>query len=336
MDGCCFLNALGEIKLKYLEEIKLTTFDNNGISMRIAEAGEGPLIVMLHGWPESWFSWRKQFKPLVEAGFHVVAPDMPGFGHSESLASVNEYNAANIARYVVGILDHFNVEQAVLVGHDWGAIIAWHVVRLYPERFSKLINMSVPFIPHTELPPIKIWQNHYGENFFYIVYFQEKDVPEKEFDANPEAIIKRLYCSPNTLRAEKENKNKNKNSGGWIKRLGDPLELPSWLSQDELDYFVDEYKHAGFEGGINYYRNFDKNWELMKPYADINLSIPTLFIAGEKDNVIRNATREQLLKSMGKQVTGLKDVVVIPEMGHWIQQEAPELVNDVMLDFLKD
>lgn len=321
--------------MKYFENITLSTFDNNGISMRIAEAGSGPLIVMLHGWPESWFSWRKQFNALVDAGFHVVAPDMPGYGHTEGLGGVENYDAATISRYVVGILDHFEAEQAVLVGHDWGAIIAWHTVRLYPDRFSKLINMSVPFIPDSELPPIKIWQNHYDENFFYIVYFQEEGTAEREFDNNPEAIIKRLYCSPDTPRESRDIKDKNKKAGGWIGRLGDPKELPPWLDQEELDYFVEEFTHAGFKGGINYYRNFDKNWELMKPYANKEISIPTLFIAGEKDNVIRNATREQLLKSMSKQVTGLEEVIVIPEMGHWIQQEAPEVVNDAMIKFLK-
>jgi pimeloyl-ACP methyl ester carboxylesterase len=316
-------------------DIHLHMIDNRGLAMRIAEVGQGPLVLMLHGWPESWYSWRHQMRALAESGYRAVAPDMPGYGITGKLPAIEDYNILNLADYVVGMLDHLGEERAVLVGHDWGAAVAWSTVQLHPSRFRALINMSVPFWRHPPVPPTKIFRKRFGDKFFYQLYFQEPGVAEAEFDADPRGILSRLLCSPNSFLHKRGIEDDHKGEGGWIPRLGEPKSLPDWLSPQDLDYYVAEFSRAGFAGGINYYRNIDRNWELMAGYAGQEIALPTLFIGGEKDQVIGGASREALMESMSKQVTGLRDVVLIPETGHWVQQEAAEETNRLMLAFLE-
>lgn len=304
--------------------------------MRIAELGEGPLVLMLHGWPESWYSWRYQMRALAQSGYRVVAPDMPGYGMTDSLAVIEEYNIINLASYVVGIIDALGEKQAILVGHDWGAGVAWFTVQLYPERFSALINMSVPFREHPSAPPMEIYRKRFGDKFFYQLYFQKPGVAEAEFDADPRGILSRLLCSPDSFRHKPQIEDKRMDAGGWIPRLGEPRALPLWLSEADLDFYVEEFSRAGFAGGINYYRNIDRNWELMAPYADEKIQIPTLFIAGDKDMVIGKTTRESLFETMSKRLSDLREVVLLPNIGHWVQQEAPEQTNAAILSFLED
>ncbi len=316
-------------------DISLRYIHSDGLRMRIADHGEGPLILMLHGWPESWYSWRHQIIALADAGYRVIAPDMPGYGKTDPLPAVIDYNIKTIASYVVGILDAIEEETAILMGHDWGASIAWNTVQLYPDRFTKLINLSVPFYPRSKAAPMEIYKKRLGDQFFYQLYFQEKGVAEAEFDQDPVGILSRLYCSPDTFRFPPKIADKNAAAGGWIPRLGEPKELPQWLTQDDLDYYVNEFKVAGFEGGINYYRNIDFNWELMEEYANTTIEIPVFFMAGDKDNVIAGATREQLEEKMKPYIPNLDDVVLLENIGHWIQQEVPEVVNEKVLEFLE-
>ncbi len=303
--------------------------------MRIADHGEGPVVLMLHGWPESWYSWRHQIIALAEAGYRVIAPDMPGYGKTDSLDSVKDYNIVNIASYVVGILDEIGVDQAILIGHDWGAAIAWSTVQLHPDRFTKLINLSVPFRPSPDRPPMEIYKERFGDRFFYQLYFQHVGEAEAEFDKDPKGILYRLYSSPDTFRFAPQVTEKNASAGGWIPRLGEPKELPDWFSQEDLDFYVNEFTESGFVGGINYYRNIDGNWNLMKPYANNPIKIPVLFMAGDKDNVIGRATREKLLDAMKPFVPNIDDVILLPNIGHWIQQDTPKAVNDRVIAFLQ-
>lgn len=319
--------------------IPLKIAEIDGLTMRYAELGEGPLVMFFHGWPESWYSWRHQLVALADAGYRVIAPDMPGYGKTGSFAATEDYNIVNITHHLVGLLNHIADDgensTAVLVGHDWGAAIAWYTVQLYPSRFTQLINMSVPFRGHAPRPPMEIYRERFGNKFFYQIYFQTPGVAEAEFDNDPRGILSRLYCSPDTFRFAPAVSDKDASAGGWIDRLGEPKQLPEWLTEDDLNYYVEEFTEAGFHGGINYYRNIDRNWELMTPYANTNIDIPVLFIAGDKDMVIGKATREQLFDSMKSRVPNLQDVVLLPEIGHWVQQEAAEEVNELMLQFLK-
>ncbi|NQU65318.1 MAG: alpha/beta hydrolase [SAR324 cluster bacterium] len=306
----------------------------NGIQIRITEMGEGPLVLMIHGWPESWYSWRHQMVALADAGYHVVAPDMRGYGKSDAPETIADYDIEHISKDIIGILDALEAETAVLVGHDWGAVVNWPTALLYPERFTALVNMSVPHYGRGEKSVIDVFKRQFGDNFFYILYFQEPELAEKEFDADPRGILSRLYTSPQTPRESPELTNPKMCAGGWIPRLGAPKELPAWLSQADLDYYVNEFEQTGFRGGINYYRNFHRNWEITPQLTNAKIKQPTLFIAGAEDMVIGGANKEALEKLMKEAVPDLRDVVLVPKIGHWIQQEAPEETNRAILKFL--
>ncbi len=193
--------------------------------------------------------------------------------------------------------------------------------------------MSVPLHPMADRPPTELLQAHFKDEFFYQLYFQQPGVAEAEFDADPEGILRRLYCSPDTPRDPPRLGRAISEGGGWIDRLGEPREQPSWLSEEALAYYVDAYRHSGFAGGINYYRNLDRNWRLMQPYRDAQILCPVLFMVGSADSTIRGASEEQLSNRMNKRIPDLK-VLMLPDKGHWIQAEACKQVNAALLNFI--
>jgi pimeloyl-ACP methyl ester carboxylesterase len=318
-----------------LHQPTLRYIESNGIKMRLAEAGSGPLVIFVHGWPESWYSWRHQLPAMAAAGYRSVAPDMRGFGKTEKPKVVEDYDIHHLTADLVGIVDALGERNAILVGHDWGAIVAWHAILLHPDRFSALVAMSVPYSGRGPQSLVQSLKSTFGENFFYILYFQEPGMAEKEFDADPRAILSRLYLSPDSPREAPQVTDPKRAAGGWIPRLGAPKSLPSWLTQADLDYYVAEFKEAGFRGGINYYRNFHRNWETTPQLSGAKISAPVLFLAGDKDIVIRGASVEGLTASMRNAVPGLRAVKLLPNTGHWVQQERPVEVNAEIIEFLK-
>jgi pimeloyl-ACP methyl ester carboxylesterase len=321
-----------------VDGVSFRYIESNGITLRIAEMGEsGPLVLLAHGWPESWYSWRHQIVSLANAGYRVVAPDMRGFGESETPPNVDDYDVMHTSADLVGILDALGEETAVLVGHDWGAIVAWQTVLLNPTRFSALINMSVPYRGRPVQSPMVRMTQSAGDNFHYIVYHNEPGgVAEAEYDANPRGLISHVYLgiAANSETLPPKVTDPLRSAGGWIDRLGAPIRLPDWLTENDLNYIVSQFEKAGFRGGVNYYRNFHRNWVITEHLANEKISIPTLFIAGEEDFVIGGSTREQLIASMGPVVEDLRDVVLVPNTGHWVQQEAPLETTAAMLEFL--
>ena len=313
---------------------RLRTVEANGIKLRIAEMGKGPLVIFLHGFPESWYSWRHQLPAVAKAGFHAVAPDLRGYGKSDKPANVDDYDIRHLTADVTGLIDALGEKTAVVVGHDWGSLVAWNAVLLHPDRFTGLVAMSVPYGGRAASSPLETMKKTFGDNFYYILYFQEPGVAEAEFDKNPRAILSRLYLSPDSPREPPEITDPKRSAGGWIGRMGAPKGLPSWLTQADLDYYVNEFTASGFRGGINFYRNFHRNWEITPELADRKVSQPTTFIAGDKDGVIRGATAEQLTNNMSRVVTDFRGVTLIPGVGHWVQQEKPEETNAAILAFL--
>lgn len=311
--------------------------ESNGIRMRIAEAGDsGPLILFAHGWPESWYNWRHQLTYFANAGYRVVAPDMRGYGETEAPPNVEDYDIVNLVGDMVGILDALGEEQAVMVGHDWGSIVAWNSVLMHPDRFSALIAMSVPYGGRAPQSPMVGWHETFGDNFYYILYHNEEGgVAEAEYDGDPRGLLSRLYLSPTSPREAPAIADPARSAGGWIGRLGAPIGLPDWLTQVDLDYVVDQFVSAGFRGGVNYYRNFQRNWEITEDIID-NIEVPTLFIAGERDVVIAGANEGQLTGAMSRVAKDFRGAVLIPAIGHWVQQEAPEETNQAMSDFLTE
>jgi pimeloyl-ACP methyl ester carboxylesterase len=307
----------------------------NGIEMRIAEMGSGPLVILLHGFPESWYSWRHQLPALAGAGFRAVAPDLRGYGMSDKPAAVEDYDIHHLTADVVGLIDALGEKTAVVVGHDWGSIVAWNCLLLHPARFTGLVAMSVPYGGRAERSPLEAMKERFGDNFYYILYFQEPGVAEKEFDADPRAILSRLYLSPDSPREAPEIKDPKRAAGGWTGRLGAAKGLPSWLTQAELDYYVAEFTRSGFRGGINFYRNFHRNWETTPQLAGATIAQPVTFISGARDGVIGGASAERLTSMMGKVATDLRGVTLVPEAGHWVQQEKPDETNAALIAFLK-
>jgi pimeloyl-ACP methyl ester carboxylesterase len=325
----------GGVESKLLPGVMLRQISVNGISMRIAEMGEGPVVLLAHGWPESWYSWRHQLRALSEAGYRVVAPDMRGYGATQAPAAVDAYDLKTLAADMVGILDTLGIERAHMVGHDWGAPVAAHSVLFHPQRFSSLTLMSVPHRGRGASPPMEAMRKRVGDNFFYMLYHNEADgVAEAEYDQDPRALLSRLYLSPDSPRKAPAVVDPKRSAGGWIPRLGEPESLPHWLAQQDLDYYVGQFENTGFRGGVNYYRNLDRNWYVTEALQDKPVSVPALFIAGEKDGVIRGADAEALKNAMRDSVPRLTDVVLIPNIGHWVQQEAPQATNTALIEFL--
>jgi pimeloyl-ACP methyl ester carboxylesterase len=272
---------------------------------------------------------------LSAAGFHAVAPDMRGYGKSDKPEAVEDYDIHHLTADLVGIVDAMGEKSAMLVGHDWGAIVTWQAMLLHPQRFTAHVAMSVPYSGRGPQSLIQTLRQAMGENFYYILYFQEPGVAEKEFDANPRALLSRLYLSPDSPRDPPAITDPKRSAGGWIPRMGAPKSLPPWLKQADLDYYVNEFTAAGFRGGINYYRNFHRNWETTPQLSNAKVTQPVLFIAGEKDVVIRGASAEALTSSMKNAVSDLRGVKLFPGAGHWVQQERADETNAAMIEFLK-
>lgn len=317
--------------------VHFRVIDSHGVKLRIAEMGEGPLVILVHGWPESWYSWRNQISVLAKAGYHVVAPDLRGFGHSDKPPAVDDYNILHLTNDLVAITDAMGEKRAVLVGHDWGAGISWNAILLHPERFRALVAMSVPYRPRPAEPPIHTLKKLHGDNFYYVLYFQQPHVAEQEFEADPKKTLRRIYVlygghgTPVDPPAVTDPKMA---AGGWLPRIGEPKHLPGWLTHADLDYYAGEFAYAGFRGGLNNYRNYDRNWELTPQLAGATISAPVLFIAGEDDPVIRGHTAESLTTMLKVTVKDLCGVTILPNAGHWIQQESPAAVNTALIQFL--
>lgn len=311
----------------------LREIETNGIRLRVAEAGpaSGDAVVLLHGWPESWYSWRHQIPALADAGYHVLAPDMRGFGGSDAPPEVEAYAIQEIVRDVVGLVDAAGAEQATVIGHDWGSIVAWQAALLAEDRVRAVGGLSVPYVGRGTRSPIAGWQAQHGENFFYILYFQEDGVAEAEFDADPRGILIRLYAGAGE--GEPPIADPRMSAGGWIGRIAEPSSLPEWLSEEDLSYYVDEFTRAGFRGGINYYRNFHHNWESTPDLSGKPVAQPALFLAGA-DDVVVSWFGDNLEAPMRRAVPDLRSFSLLPGAGHWVQQERPAEVNAALLEFL--
>jgi pimeloyl-ACP methyl ester carboxylesterase len=311
--------------------MKLRAITTNGIRMRIAEEGSGPLVVLLHGFPESWYSWRHQIQALAAAGFHVVVPDQRGYGDTDAPAAIEDYDIFHLTGDVVGLLDALGEKQAVVVGHDWGSLVAWHCALLHPDRFRAVAALSVPYVGRAPMPPLDVFRMLAGDNFFYILYFQEPGVAERELEADVRSTIRRfLYAASGDVTEPPDFWQKPK-TAKFLDGLPDPAKLPSWLTDADVDYFTGEFQRSGFRGGLNWYRNFDRNWHRTPELAGAKVAQPALFIAGERDGVLAMVP----VDAMRPLVPDLRSVLLIPGCGHWTQQERPSEVNASLIEFLR-
>jgi epoxide hydrolase A/B len=321
-------------------EIRHRIVETNGIRMHIAEAGEGPLVLMCHGFPESWYSWRHQLTALAAAGYHAVAPDQRGYGQTDKPEAIDQYTLFHLVGDLVGLLDALDERSAVVAGHDWGAPVAWHAALLRPDRFRAVIALSVPFRPRGGSRPTSMMPRT-DDAIFYQLYFQEPGVAEAELERNPHDSIRRvLYGGSGDGRSVALTPGAGgvgmvPRAGGFLGRRETPAALPGWLSEADVDFYGGEFKRAGFRGGLNWYRNIDRNWELMAPWAGAKVVVPALFMTGDRDLVLAFRGMDQLLPALQQFVPELRQTIMLPGCGHWTQQERAAEVNTAMLQFLK-
>jgi pimeloyl-ACP methyl ester carboxylesterase len=286
----------------------------NGIELRVYEAGspDSPPVVLCHGFPELAFSWRHQITVLAEAGYRVIVPDMRGYGGSSRPADPAAYDMVTLCADLAGLLDALGLADAVFIGHDWGAAVVWHMALLHPGRVRAVAGLSVPPAPRAPVPPMSILRSRLGDEF-YICWFQTPE-PETALRAD----IRRTLLSHEAPTA------------AWAARNEPAERLPSWQTEDELAVYIKTFEETGFTGGLNYYRNIDRNWELMEPLTDRTVDQPSFFAIGSRDPVGTFSATDRLDRTL----TDQRGQLVLDGAGHWIQQQRPDEVNEALLAFL--
>jgi pimeloyl-ACP methyl ester carboxylesterase len=300
----------------------------NGVDLRVVEAGQGFPVILAHGFPELAYSWRHQIPALAAAGHRVLAPDQRGYGGSSRPDAVEAYDIMQLTSDLLGLLDEIDEERAVFIGHDWGAMVVWTLALLAPERVAGVVGMSVPFLPRADIAPIARMRSLFGDGFFYILYFQEPGVADADLAADPACTMRRLLAAATTGSIDPAF---FANDGrGFVDRLSEPETLPSWLGADELDHYIAEFRRTGFTGGLNWYRNLDRNWLLTVGIDDQLIRVPSLFIGGAQDPVLTLSPPS----AMNGWLTDHRGTVIVDGAGHWVQQERPAEVNAALLEFV--
>lgn len=301
--------------------------------MHVAEAGEGPLAILLHGFPEGWYSWRHQLRALAEAGFHAVAPDQRGYGKTDRPPDVGRYSMFHLVGDVIGLVAALGEDEAIVVGHDWGANVAWNAALFRPDVVRAVAALSVPVRPRISQPPLDVYRETAGPGF-YQLYFQEPGVAEREFDQDVKRTVLAFLCS--------ESGEASRVPDFIVGETGllDTLEildpLPTWLSESDVVHWTEEFERTGFTGALNWYRNVNANWELLAPWAGAKVMVPALYVVGDRDDVFQVPGLREYAQGLKQYVPNLWKVIVLEGCGHWTQQERPNQVNDALLEFLRE
>ena len=305
----------------------------NDIRVHYAARGTGPLVLLCHGFPEGWYSWRDQLQELAAAGYRAVAPDMRGYGRTDAPAEISSYTVLDIVGDMIGLVGALGEKQAVIVGHDWGANIAWHAALFRPDVFPAVAALSVPFRQRGPAPPLHMLRKA-GQLTHYWFHFQEPGVAEAEFERDPRTALRRVLYSISGDAPPETRRLTLQPGKGWLANTLDPVILPAWLTDADLDHMAAEFSRSGFRGGLNWYRNLDRNWELTAPWAGALIHQPALFIAGSEDPIIALGSGAAALQALPAMVPGLRRKLIIDGAGHFIQQERPQLVNEAIIEFL--
>ncbi|MBI1886310.1 MAG: alpha/beta hydrolase [Chloroflexi bacterium] len=277
----------------------------NGIRIHYVEQGEGFPVVLCHGFPELWYSWRRQIPALAAAGLRAIAPDLRGYGESDKPDALQEYDIHHLVGDLTGLLDALGLEKAVFVGHDWGAIIVWMVAAMHPERVERVVSLNVAHRGRPGFPRTEVLRRLTDQRFSYVIFFQPPGQAESYFNADLAARLRRSY---QTVTAN-----------------------PDFLSEEEFAVFLEAFRKGGLSGPLNYYRNIDRNWETTQHLADKPVECPSLLIMTDKDPVLR----PEFAEGMERWVPHLRKEL-IRDCGHWTQQEKPAEVNALLVDFLSD
>jgi pimeloyl-ACP methyl ester carboxylesterase len=294
----------------------------NGVELEVFEAGrenEGNLIVLCHGWPEHAYAWRYQIPALVEAGYHVIAPNQRGYGRSSSPAEITDYDIEHLSGDLTGLLDHYGYDDATFVGHDWGANVVWGLTLLHPNRVSKVINLALPYQERWEKPWIEMMEVLFGPDFYFVHFNKQPGVADAIFDQNVSQFLRNMFRK-NVPLALPEPGMAMINLAQAETPFGDPI-----MSDSDLAVFISAFEASGFSGGVNWYRNLDRNWHILAGVDPI-IQQPALMIYGEHDTIPKFDRLPEFVPNV--------DVVSL-DCGHWIQQERPEETNQAILSWLE-
>jgi pimeloyl-ACP methyl ester carboxylesterase len=303
----------------------------NRIDLFLLEQGTGPLVVLCHGWPELSYSWRHQIAAIADAGFHVVAPDMRGFGRSSAPADIAAYSIFDTVGDMVGLVQALGENSAVIIGHDWGAPVAWHAALFRPDIFTAVAGLSVPPPFRGRGRPLETLRQNGIDNFYW-QYFQTPGRAETEFERDVALTLRTLlgrgFSDPAASLFIAEGR-------GFLGEARADRPLPDWLGEADLGVFTEAYRASGFRGGLNWYRNIDRNWDLTAPWQDSRIRQPSLFIAGAQDAVITGLNGAKRISELERVLPNLRQKLIIEGAGHWIQQERPGEVNAALIDFIR-
>jgi pimeloyl-ACP methyl ester carboxylesterase len=325
-----------------VDSFEHSQIEANSISIHAVSVGQGPLVVFCHGFPESWYSWRHQLPAVAAAGFRAVALDMRGYGGTTAPPAVGDYSLSHLVGDVVGAVAALGETQAVVVGHDWGAPVAWYSALMRPDVFRAVVGMSVPYIAPVVLPAgvtmSDLMRAVAGpDREYYRLYFQEPGVAEKAMEADVERTVRGLLYSISGDVVtdgvfERPWDGHFPPSQGLVSQLVVPEVLPSWLTEDDVRIYVDELSRSGFRGGLNWYRNIDALPAILAPFVGTTITAPSMYVCGENDLIAANPAAVQAFPTS---LPGLRGAHVLPDAGHWIQQERPEQVNEALVAFLR-
>lgn len=310
----------------------------NGINIAYQDEGQGPALLLCHGWPELGHSWRHQVPVLVAAGYRVIVPDMRGFGGTDVPDAVEDYTILHLVGDMVGLLDALKIESCAIIGHDWGAPVAWHAALMRPDRFRAVAGLAVPWSPRGPHGSLVGMARAQGLSRFYMVWFQEPGVAEADLERDPYETHRRLLvgASGASAAAGKGWPLVIPDGQGLIETCPAVETLPDWLTEEDLQTYAAAYRRTGHRGGLNWYRNLDRNWALTAPWHGAPIRVPACFIAGTLDGVLRMPGMDKALRAMdGMTCTDFRGTTLIDGAGHWVQQEAPEAVNKALIAFLQ-
>ena len=309
-------------------------FETNGIRLRVALAGKGPLVVLVHGWPESWYSWRHQIPALAAAGYRVATPDVRGYGGSDKPEAIAAYAIKEMCADIAGLVAALGETRAILIGHDWGAPIVWNTALFHPEKVRAVAGLSVPHTGRGPAPRIELLQRIYKDRFFYQLYFQTPGVAEAELEADVRLSLRKIYYWASGEGIKAGPRLDKPANARLLDGLVDPDPFPAWLTPADLDYYVGEFQHSGFRGPLNRYRTSKLDFTQQAAVADQRIEQPAAFIAGSLDPVLRFVPGVDLIELMRDRTRDLRLLKLVDGAGHWVQQERPSEVNAALLEFL--
>ena len=316
------------------DQPQLQVLDVGAIRMRVATHGDGPLVLLCHGFPESWVAWRSQMAALAQAGFRAAAADMRGYGGTDAPESPDQYTMLHHAGDMVGLVKALGESEAVIVGHDWGAPVAWNTALLRPDMFRAVAGLSVPYTPPSAVDLLTALEKA-GVTTFYMQYFQQPGVAEAELQRDPAATLRRITYSLSGDGPGRVVAGIMQPGAGFLDATDDPGELPAWVNTEDLAYVAGEFTRTGFRGGLNWYRSIRQTAELLAPWRGCVVHQPSLFIAGSKDDEMRFPGMDQRLAALSKVLPGLRGTHILDGAGHWVQRERATEVNRLLVEFLR-